>query len=211
MAQVALSMWRDEAKGLINGCRPEDQENDLASNTDDDSDNDQSAAHKKQDIDLDDRSPHHRAPLLPSSASEAASPDAWNDLNVDVAGVRDNGKQRTIGGSSSRGIDLTTDEDEAMWDELASGMDIEEMWDSPAASTTAVTSVPSNGVHVATTAGGDEDEDMWDLVRELEAEQASVVSPMHGSEAQLPAVDNLTTEGGSRPASNEAGWDDMYL
>ena len=70
----------------------------------------------------------------------------------------------------------------------------------------------------------DEDEDMWDVVREMEQEQAAQpatkptarsVEQSDVTAAPAGATDgresSATQEAGEQKATNDEGWDEMYL
>ncbi|KAI0636935.1 replication fork protection component Swi3-domain-containing protein [Trametes polyzona] len=197
---VALSVWRDEAKGLINGLEIPGPDDPLDS---DDSDADaaknarlsRAATREPQDVPIateDERSSpaRHGASLPPSSPSSGASSLGALDDDFDIdAMIREDEDRRAAaaaprpapqatygaprGGTTSAG----DDEDAAMWDAVMDDFPDEpyvppERQPQPAA--------PNQAAHSGGGAEEDMDEDMWDMVREMEAESAP---PQAGSSA----------------------------
>ncbi|TFY76324.1 hypothetical protein EWM64_g7688 [Hericium alpestre] len=221
--QVALSVWRDESKGLVNGRKIPDGEDEVidltdgeASDDDDDkpprktkSAKDTSPAPIDLDSDAEGLLPQHIS-VPPSSSSPTSAPEDDFDLdallaqeearlNADPPVTRTNPSV----GASYRAPDVT-DEDEAMWDAL--DMDLDSAPPPPPASRPAV---PPPMV--------DEDEDMWDVVREMEQEQQTSAST-NAAASHLPRNDQVPTSQAAAVAketppraTNDEGWDDMYL
>lgn len=191
--KVALSVWYDESKGLINGKRPED-----LVEIDPDSDEENAA-----DDSLPDATRPDPPTRPPSSASERSNNE--EDLDMDVMIQED--EERQLQSTSSApaatraakstvaGADEFEDEfDVSMWEDMAFA-------DDPVPGPTNPVSKPS--------AHEDEDQDMWDVVAELEAEtpaaKVAVYSekPMETEPAPPP----------SKPTASSSyldDWDDMY-
>ncbi|OBZ75315.1 Chromosome segregation in meiosis protein 3 [Grifola frondosa] len=118
---VALSVWRDEAKGLVNGRRPEDAI-DLTSDSEQ-SDNEREKQPQQSAAPSDQQDPSSsRAPSIPpSSASEYTSADIFDDFNIDAM-IQEDQQQYSAARpkpvQSAVVADVAVDEDAAMWDEL---------------------------------------------------------------------------------------------
>ncbi|KAL1944469.1 hypothetical protein VTO73DRAFT_2899 [Trametes versicolor] len=199
---VALSVWRDEAKGLINGHKIPGPDDPLGSSDSDNDDGDgatkkptqsRAATQEPQDVPIatdDERSSParstHGASLPPSSPSSGASSLGALDDDFDIdAMIREDEAVRMQGPPAPaprpppqatygvpRGGAAEEDEDAAMWDAV-----MDDLPDEPYVPPTRQPSGPSNS------GGGggmdeDMDEDMWDMVREMEAEPtATTVAP----------------------------------
>ncbi|KAI0807552.1 replication fork protection component Swi3-domain-containing protein [Fomes fomentarius] len=232
---IALGVWRDEYKGLINGRKIPDGEDPDHNNSD--SDNDDDAA-RLTDIPVateDERSspaPSRGPSLPPSSASEVGG--FSDDFDVDAMIAEDEALQARESGNGASALPPTSgttsptssanktktnsapmDEDEEMWDAMG------DFNDEPF--------VPPDHVppaHKPTTPAVDEDEDMWDIVREMEAEAdaetnttssstATASKPVEGIDAArdsspVTGPAGLVGADPTRPASNDEGWDEMY-
>ena len=226
-------MWRDASKGLINGRRPEDL---VPLGDADDSDSDQSDQENEQSVAADktsrnrvearSTSPPTRPPSSASERPSSVAPDVDNDFDIDeiiredeerqAAAARATNSSRPPHHSSqqpqpgpSRPPPQTQeiDEDQEMWDQLDGGFDDEVVMQTPP----------------AVRANEDvEDEDMWDLVREIEESGGSSASkPPPAASAHVPAPTATTAQGAPpapaqaqdppQPATNDEGWDEMYL
>ncbi|KAH9946087.1 Swi3-domain-containing protein [Epithele typhae] len=209
--QVALGAWRDEFHGLINGRKPEEEGED-----DSDKDEHDATAARLTDHDVplatdNERSSPSRGPSVPpSSASELA----FDDFDIDAMIHDDeNARRRT----STKGPSLSTttsvpamssavtDEDEAMWDAMMGDMSNEPTVSKgqPPASKPSAPPPP------------EEDEDMWDLVREaeMEAEAATkvpAVAPASSVATPAPPTDPPGQQSAKKTADDDY-WDDMYL
>ncbi|OCH94933.1 Swi3-domain-containing protein [Obba rivulosa] len=216
---VALSVWRDEAKGLVNGRKPGNTAIDLTSDSDHDSDEAMDTGNGKRNSTSRQGDNILSTPRMlsvpPSSASEAMSSDALNDFDIDAMVREDEERQAAqmfVAAPAfrpSRGNDVAMDEDEAMWDELMSGIDTETMFQHPPVITT--THVPSGTSNAVSAASREPDEDMWDLVREFEAEEARLPSTTSRQGPDRPDAESGVQESRSVQASNDEGWDEMYL
>jgi replication fork protection complex subunit Csm3/Swi3 len=278
-----LSILRDEAKGLINGRKPEDLQAQASdSDSDSDGDDDDQSGHKdERDENLTaNRSetadpntsgqPQRREPAssppphpLTSAPDHNGVPD--EDFNIDAM-LREEEEQRLSSAVPAPAVPSVdppqtnpshahespqtrpsthkpaspTDNDEgaAMWD----AFDVSEFDEAFVPAPRAVSGPEAGG------GGGDEaDEDMWDVVREMEMEQAqpetrvppdqskppengvSIAAPLSGVEngpeedtssasVPPPVADQGQAEKGrlqvpqdERKATNDEGWDEMYL
>ncbi|TBU65789.1 Swi3-domain-containing protein [Dichomitus squalens] len=212
---VALGVWRDEAKGLINGHKLPDPN---ASDDSSDSDTDQEDPHAAPATDVpvateDERSspaPSRGPSLPPTSASEGGLDD---DFDIDAMIAEDEAaRARAPIDTSSRpqptGAPAAADEDEEMWDAVMADFP-DEPYVPPDRQPRAPAAKPPVRAQAAHEG---EDEDMWDIVREMEAEAAAKVAagdppsdgPPSGGTTGLAGVDP------TRPASNDEGWDEMY-
>ncbi|TFK92093.1 Swi3-domain-containing protein [Polyporus arcularius HHB13444] len=228
---VALGVWRDEAKGLINGHQVDGDGND-ADHSDSDADNDDVPRLTDVPVATDDErsSPApSRGPSLPlSSASEAGGLD--DDFDIDAmireeeaatAQYDQQGPSTTSTASvpAPRPAPAPTsstpmDEDEAMWDAM------DDFPEQPY--------VPPDhheGPQKPATAAPamDEDEDMWDMIREVEQERetaekagapaSSASGPPEGpggSAEPVAGPAGIVGVDPTRPATNDEGWDEMY-
>lgn len=196
---MALSVWRDEAKGLINGHKipgPDDPLNSSDSDNDDGSganknpSRSRAATQEPQDVPIatdDERSSParstHGASLPPSSPSSRASSLGALDDDFDIdAMIREDEAVRMQGPPAPaprptpqaiygvpRGGAADEDEDAAMWDAV-----MDDLPDEPYVPPVRQPSGPS------TSGGGgmdeDMDEDMWDMVREMEAKPTATAA-----------------------------------
>ena len=94
-----------------------------------------------------------------------------------------------------------TDDDEQMFDELDAAFDYSAFED-----TTAV-----EGTTQRSSAAVDDDEDMWDMVREIEMEESNKESESQPSHTTAAATATSATPDEPPRATNDEGWDDMYL
>ncbi|KAI0780895.1 replication fork protection component Swi3-domain-containing protein [Trametes elegans] len=246
---IALSVWRDEAKGLINGHK-------IPGSDDSDSDSDNEASknarlrdgqstkgqsEEPQDVPVatdDDRSARGGS-LPPSSPSSASTSLGALDDDFDIdAMIREEEHTRAQPAASSSSRPPPTavygaprpaasepaDEDEAMWDamdDFPDGPYVPPERPQPPAPPPASSS--GGGA-----ADEDMDEDMWDMVREMEAEEATTEKqdtttrpvppsvPTDSQESAKPAGPAEGSSGGltgadpTRKATNDDGWDEMY-
>lgn len=212
VSQVSLSVWRDEAKGLINGMKPGDPETiDLTS-----------------DIEPEKSSPHRPKRPTHNSSSPAS------DVDVNMVNIPTRPPSSTIETyDDDFDIDALMEEEEgAKWVELNGAS-------APPSPPPVPPPVPST-VRMQQANLPDEDEDMWDVVRELNSGMSvqlpyippspstdpmppttAVSGNTHGDKS--PGVDtgkdaadgNTTTDKGKgrgeeRP-TNDDDWEDMYL
>ncbi|KAI0093695.1 replication fork protection component Swi3-domain-containing protein [Irpex rosettiformis] len=226
--QNHLGMWRDAAKGLVNGRRPEDLEplGDPA-----DSDSDESDREQEQptipDISASANARSSSPPTRPpSSASErpsSAAPNGDDDFDIDEMIREDEERQRReeiarAGNSNSMSHNAPQpgpsrappqaepDEDQEMWEQLDGGVDDEMTIQPP----------PQNQRR-----GDDvEDEEMWDLVREMEESTTTPSVPKATTAVSVPgntdpeiatAQESTQAQKPPPPATNDEGWDEMYL
>ena len=192
--KVALSVWRDEARGLAND-RPidlssDDEGRDISKTADNSSGHPPSEPLPSSGA----ASPITTSPIPtrpPSSASEHASVDDDFDIDAFIRSEADHAVSQPAPPASAPKAKHTygrlkehpglTAEDETMWDELVG--------DEPVLAPTAKPpgAVPAERLF-------DEDEDMWDVVREMEKESPP---PVTGTEQVA--------------LTNDDDWDEMYL
>ncbi|KAI0340103.1 Swi3-domain-containing protein [Trametopsis cervina] len=202
-----LSIWRDESKGLINGRRPEDLvplgDPSDGSNSDSDSDRDvepvaaaTSAARSN--------SPPTRPPSSASERPSSAPPDD-DEFDIDAMIQEDEERQAAESASyaslpqppSTQGLS-EPDEDQDMWDQLDAAFDDVQ---APAQPPQAMDA---------------DDDDMWDIVREMEDNASSAPPPPPSASVTVlePVPVSAPVEAPSlhhQPATNDEGWDEMYL
>jgi replication fork protection complex subunit Csm3/Swi3 len=214
-------MWRDTAKGLVNGLQPQDQEplgdpvDDSSSESEPEQVEDRVAtARSTSPATSRSNSVPTRPPSSASSRQSSAPPD--DDFDIDAM-IREEEERQTAQAVSSlptqqksrseiRPVSLP-DEDQDMWDQLDGGFG-EEL--------TSQSSRPPP--QISSTGDEMEDQDMWDLVREMESTASNANVPV-----PLPAAPSSDRAGGSSigpnadnskkqpPATNDEGWDEMYL
>ncbi|KAI0082637.1 Swi3-domain-containing protein [Panus rudis PR-1116 ss-1] len=114
--------------------------------------------------------------------------------------------------TSGHPSNATADDDEdydAMWNDLdAGGFDYEAALATVDSSTAASANKPTAP---SRTQGEDDDEEMWDMVRELEKEEAAKnQSPTLTSESAPPPAPGRDGEQDAPRATNDEGWDEMY-
>ncbi|KAH7926302.1 Swi3-domain-containing protein [Leucogyrophana mollusca] len=212
---VALSVWRDEAKGLVNGKKPDDDGEDVIDLT---SDRDPSGGvgGSRSGTEEDD-APSHPPSLPPSSDGED------DDFDIDAvireeeerlaamraANLTSTSPPRTAPKATYRSQPNTdadppslmdVDED-MMWDEIDAFQD--PLLQPSPRSTTASSQVPD--ASTTSNTDHDQDEDMWDVVRELEG-----VENISSKTVKVPAALDGTDANTTR-ATNDDDWDDMYL
>lgn len=230
--QSALGVWRDEAKGLINGVKPEELNSEGEDNSDSESDKEGTVPAPPA---------REQSPLPPSSPprpSSSASIREEDDFDIDAV-IREEEERLAASATASSSHTVVPasiqtkpavlipatqpagDEDEAMWDEF--GFD-----DDALMSVTQQPPAPPAPEHSPVPTTVDEDEDMWDIVRELEEEQsrqaqtrvlATEASTGHGgpsasSAPSITAAGSGQVEGSEKEraqATNDEGWDEMYL
>ncbi|KAH9951472.1 replication fork protection component Swi3-domain-containing protein [Amylocystis lapponica] len=219
---VSLSVWRDESKGLINGRkRATDSTSDADGSDDDDGSADEAA--KQPPPAASDAIPSSRAPSRPpSSASEHTSMDGPDDFDMDAIIREDEARQATEAApraapppsapqQSASATNTADDDDEAMWDQLMGGVP-----DHPAPPP-----MPGSREHVGhSTRPQDEDDDMWDIVREMEAEPSAAHPTSEAPQDASARLDIKTSSAPTSvpappppppPAGDDDEWDDMYL
>ncbi|EED80138.1 predicted protein [Postia placenta Mad-698-R] len=211
---VALSVWRDESKGLINGRKVDAALSDSDNSSDDDNGGmprNSNAASIAQDIVTAPTASSSRAPSRPPSSSEPPSSDGFDDFDIDAI-IREEEEQQRVASEMSRQVSSPDTnpqyrskptvapspnvDDEAMWEQL-----IDELPDAALPPVSPPSIAPASSGNFNNDM--DEDEDMWDAVREIEAARDSIsTSSIHMQDASL--VQNLD------PPTNEEGWDEMY-
>ncbi|KAK7693523.1 hypothetical protein QCA50_003091 [Cerrena zonata] len=205
---VALSVWKDEANGTIHGKRLDDPI-DLTSDSDKD-EVDRDDADKKPVIAKDEPS---QPTTKPTTKPTPSSTNIDSDFDFDAMIEEDQQQMYSAGPlppSSPPSEAFATqskpsaddDDDEDMFDKLDASFDY-----SALDGTTAVASTAQR-----TSVAADEDEDMWDMVREMEMEESTRQSEHQPSlpSAAASTQDGQPEQSAPRP-TNDDGWDDMYL
>ncbi|EKM55360.1 uncharacterized protein PHACADRAFT_173471 [Phanerochaete carnosa HHB-10118-sp] len=177
-------------------------------------------------------------PRPPSSASEFTSGAPDDDFDIDAILREEEEAQKASaasntsasGGAGASGSTQTApqsqpsapaddDEDQTMWDELHAFED--ESTPAIKPSNPAPLPVPSAGGNM----GMDEDEEMWDVVREMEQEHAAASTQAKSNPVSTtPDTQTGAPKGGlhqrtdvphsdqqGSQATNDEGWDEMYL
>lgn len=198
--KVRLSVWRDEAKGLVNGKEPgEHSGDDVIDLTDS----------NFEGADVNDDSSSLRAPSLPPSSSEAED----DDFDIDAV-VREEEK-RLAALRAQRSVSPVPPAPKAQYKilppEVADGMDIDEeaMWNDLEMFNDPVPNPapPPPKITKPSLLVDDQDEEMWDMVREQEREEytASMQLPV-SSVLSTPSAENANTSIGT----NDEDFDDIY-
>ncbi|KAF8843649.1 Swi3-domain-containing protein [Paxillus ammoniavirescens] len=218
--QVRLSVWRDEAKGLVNGRKLDDDPDviDLTDptliGTEDDGMNGKETEHNQSKTD---RAPSRTPSLPPSSDAE------YDDFDIE-AEIRAEEERRvaaqhaTMSGSGSaqtlRSSPTPEPPAKVLYRENpgTNAMDIDEaeLWDAfndP--------QPPFNPPQSMTpSAAPDDDEDMWDIVNELEgggqSKPAKKQIPILISSVVITPSSETTNSGNISRATNDDDWDEMY-
>ncbi|EPQ58019.1 Swi3-domain-containing protein [Gloeophyllum trabeum ATCC 11539] len=230
---VALSVWRDEAKGLVNGMKPDDPI-DLVSDSDEDDadDGERTKPDGRQSLGRDvggASDARSRAPSRPPSSPSIGQVTDVDDFDIDAM-IREEQEMEadrvpapqdthrpTEGATAGDDMDI---DDEAMWAEMM-------MEDAGVPSIppvpTSIKNTDDNTTAAAAQTGGAsvmDDEDMWDVVREMELESQKPGSSVAAGPETLPSEDHTTgpsSEGltsspqRKRRMSNADDWDDMYV
>lgn len=199
--KVRLSVWRDEAKGLVNGKSPEDTNGDDVIDL-----TDQNI--KIDSVDASGDSVLSRPPSLPPSSSE----DEDDDFDIDAV-IREEEK-RLAALRAERSASPAPPAPKARYkslpNEVADGTSIDEevMWNDLDAFDDPILDPirpPPKGSGPSLVV---DDEEMWDMVRELEREDhtASKQLPV-SSVLSMPSAESANTSLGT----NDEDFDDMYL
>ncbi|KAG2157167.1 replication fork protection component Swi3-domain-containing protein [Suillus clintonianus] len=194
--QVRLSVWRDEAKGLVKpGENDDDDVIDLTDPNIESTKNDDSSS--------------SRAPSLPPSSSEAEDDDFDIDAVVREEEIRlaafraqhsvspappaPKAKYKILPPEVADGMDI---DEEVMWNDL-------EIFDDPISNPAPLPPKSNKPSLLA----DDQDEEMWDMVRELEREEytASKQLPV-SSVLSTPSAETANTSLGT----NDEDFDDIY-
>jgi len=212
--QVALSVWRDEARGIVHDSKLQDTEGIAGSISDDDhvenSGNDINAEDINHNLPLrtpqaPSETPSSPVPSRPpSSASEPDSTTFGEDFDIDAFVREEEERAAALATQTAATIAKYTygkgkgreggsmDEDEMMWDELQGSNDVEP----PKEPAETFTDRPQASNKSAANLF-DDDEDMWDAV-----DQSEVVSqPASTKISQVPLA----------VQSHDDDWDEMYL
>ncbi|THG95855.1 hypothetical protein EW026_g5869 [Hermanssonia centrifuga] len=201
----ALSVWRDESKGLVNGMKPEEFADLDSSSSSDENENTADPMQQKDSTTTDgaeqltsrSSSP---PPRPPSSVGTSLGGDDDFDAMIreeeDLAAA--SGSTQLITASTSNtaiNSRPAVDDDDAMWDELGEDFGVP------------VTSQPAQAT-AAITVSADDDEEMWDIVREMEEAQTASAGPGVEQPATIREPENQDPQ---KSATNDEGWDEMYL
>ncbi|KAF9242124.1 replication fork protection component Swi3-domain-containing protein [Melanogaster broomeanus] len=205
--QVRLSVWRDEAKGLVNGRQPDDDPDviDLTEPTLVGTEDDKEPENHQPTSD----GASSRAPSLPPASSDAEDDDFDIDAIIRAEEDRLATLRATTSGSGSAQTSPTpkppakasyrenpdanaVDIDEAaLWDDL-DPFDGPQPLSNPPQSTTPSSAAP------------DEEEDMWDVVNEIERGEKRQPARNH-----IP-ISSTASSGNTSRATNDDDWDEMY-
>lgn len=197
--KVRLSVWRDEAKGLVNGKEPgENGGDDVIDLTDP----------NLEGADVNDDSSSLHAPSLPPSSSEAED----DDFDIDAV-VREEEK-RLAAFRAQRSVSPEPPAPKAKYKvlppEVADGMDIDEeaMWNDLEIFDDSIPNpAPPPESSKSSLVVDNQDEEMWDMVRELEREE-------YTASKQLPASSVLSTPSAENAnislGTNDEDFDDIY-
>ncbi|KAJ8584935.1 Swi3-domain-containing protein [Rhizopogon salebrosus TDB-379] len=200
--QVRLSVWRDEANGLVNGKRPEDgDDDDVIDLTDQNIDSIDASASSGDSV-------PSRAPSLPPLSSETED----DDFDIDTV-IREEEK-RLAALRAERSISPTPPAPKARYKSLPTkggdemSIDEEAMWDDLEAFNDTIFNPPppppkSSGPSIIA-----DDEEMWDMVQELEREEHTASKQLSvSSVSSMPLAESANTSLGT----NDEDFDDMYL
>ncbi|KAG1803803.1 Swi3-domain-containing protein [Suillus plorans] len=194
--QVRLSVWRDEAKGLVNGKEPgENGGDDVIDLTDP----------NLEDADMNDDSSSLHAPSLLPSSSEAED----DDFDIDAV-VREEEK-RLAAFRAQRSVSPEPPAPKAKYKvlppEVADGMDIDEeaMWNDLEIFDDSIPNpTPPPESSKSSLVVDSQDEEMWDMVRELEREE-------YTASKQLPVLSTPSAESANISlGTNDEDFDDIY-
>ncbi|KAH9935000.1 replication fork protection component Swi3-domain-containing protein [Fomitopsis serialis] len=202
---VALTVWRDEYKGINTGHKVDPDSDESGSDEEEGNPKPNASDARESSTVHDIERASSRPPSHPPS-SEPPSSDAFNDFDLDAM-IREEEERQALENNPARPTSVpraqskpvAQDEDDAMWDALE-----DDVPHSDGAAQAPYVGVPSNAGPVP-----DEDEDMWDVIREMEAAESNTA-------ASAPPISVATDEkaggdGTSRPATNDEGWDEMYM
>ncbi|KAG2054647.1 Swi3-domain-containing protein [Suillus hirtellus] len=197
--QVRLSVWRDEAKGLVNGKEPgENGGDDVIDLTDP----------NLEGADVNDDSSSLHTPSLPPSSSEAED----DDFDIDAV-VREEEK-RLAAFRAQRSVSPEPPAPKAKYKvlppEVADEMDIDEeaMWNDLEIFDDSIPNpAPPPESSKSSLVVDNQDEEMWDMVRELEREE-------YTASKQLPVSSVLSTPSAGNAnislGTNDEDFDDLY-
>ncbi|KAI0302178.1 replication fork protection component Swi3-domain-containing protein [Russula brevipes] len=185
--QVALSVWRDEAKGLVNGIRlpTADNDNDSDANSDADGaprdDEAEAAAAMAADQGASDSEDDRNRLSLSSDASHPPpSSPGLDEAAIELdALLEEEEAVRTSSHTAPTGHAWKASNDD---DDAVAMDEDDDLWDALALDTGAPASAPAT---IPAPPVVDDDQDMWDLVHELEQEKEKEKEP---SPVQNPAA-----------------------
>ncbi|KAG5645243.1 hypothetical protein DXG03_006660 [Asterophora parasitica] len=232
---VALSVWRDEAKGLINGRKPE-EDDDLTENMEETEIRDPETGSSRGSSPVSGGAAYASSSSCPPSRPPSSGAELDDDFDIDAVIRAEEERQAREAAGSSPSVAPTNaaekgkakavvsdDEDESMWDVIdAMGTfpptqapsttttrmdDDDAMWDElhTLEASTVTVSAPTKPPPVQQPMN--EDEDMWDVVREVENDagaQKPQPTPMPAAAAAPPPLPVSTTQ------EDEDEWESMY-
>ncbi|KIK97453.1 hypothetical protein PAXRUDRAFT_824916 [Paxillus rubicundulus Ve08.2h10] len=218
--QVRLSVWRDEAKDLVKGMKPDDDPDviDLTDptpvGTEDDGMNDKETEHNQPKSDR----ASSRTPSLPPSSSDAENDDF--DIEAEIRAEKENraAHRATMSGFGSaqtlHSLPTAQPPAKALYRENTdtNTMDIDEaeLWD--------VFNDPQPPFNppqsITSSAAPEYDEDVWDIVNEFERggqnKPAKKQIPIPISSVVIAPSSETTSSGNISRATNDDDWDEMY-
>ncbi|KAH7889223.1 replication fork protection component Swi3-domain-containing protein [Phlebopus sp. FC_14] len=220
--QVRLSVWRDEAKGIVNGKKPgEDDDADIIDLTEPTIVGTGSGDEEKEDQPRRTRrdSESSPTPSLPPSSSE---PD--DDFDIDAV-IRAEEERRAASSASAAAPKspspgpAATAKASYREDPDAHEMDVDEaaMWDDLDALENAPPPLQPPRNAAPSSASKDNDEDMWDIVNEIEGSGQTRKKPAVGMQMPISSVivsapsEETGGSGTVSRATNDDDWDEMYL
>ncbi|KAF9218318.1 Swi3-domain-containing protein [Gyrodon lividus] len=215
--QVRLSVWRDEAKGLVNGRKPDDDPDviDLTEptlvGTEDDGGNDKESVYNQTKSDR----ASSRAPSLPPS-SDTENDDFDIDAVIRAEEERLAAQRTSMSGVGPAQTSPAKPPARASYRENpdANAMDIDEaaLWDDLDAFDDPQPIFNPPQRTAPSSAAPDDDEDMWDIVNEIEQSDQSKLAKIQTpvSSVVITPSSETTSNGNTSRATNDDDWDEMY-
>ncbi|GLB34906.1 putative swi3-domain-containing protein [Lyophyllum shimeji] len=227
---VALSVWRDEAHGLVNGHRPDDDEEIIDLTEIPEIQRGPSAAEvssPRASSPVSDGAAYASSSSRPPSRPPSSGTDMDDDDDFDIdAVIRDEeervARERAASQASATPANgrrdlIHEDDDMAMWEALdstrenkshaapstttVSRMEEDAMWDELDALQDGVSASAKQSAQNL-----DEDEDMWDVVREMESNATAAKDSSTATTGDLPAV----AAAAIRSQQDDDDWDSAY-
>lgn len=215
-------MLRDEAKGTVNGRKPEDLEplGDVSDDSSSDSEKDPEGGGSTSPTARAVPTTRSSSPPTrpPSSASERPSQPVDEDY-VDIdAMIAEDQERQTATAATAANVSSSSvpprppsppDEDQEMWDQFddIGGFDV--------TSEETVQQQPRQSAPTPMAVDVGDDDDAWDALREMESSKPGLAKPAAApnlAEAPAPAAAQAppVAHQGQNP-TNDEGWDEMYL
>jgi len=202
---VALTVWRDEYKGINTGRKVDPDSDESGSDEEEGKPKPDTSEAREGSVVHDIERASSRPPSHPPS-SEPPSSDAFDDFDLDAM-IREEEERQALETNSARHTSVARaqskpvaqDEDDAMWDAFE-----DDVPNSDGAAQASYVGIPTNTGPVP-----GEDEDMWDVIREMEAAESNTTASAPPISA--PADEKTGGDGISQPATNDEGWDEMYI